>query len=314
MKRLLLTGLPLMLLLAFFSQCKKEKSDDEYRNEEKVKLDKYLVDNNIPQSSLKGGIYYLPDVVGSGDTILQGDYVLMNLTGSLLDKTVFASTDSATAKDNNIYDTYNIYGPVKIKMDTTAVFEKGIMRGITMMKKGGKATFIIPSDYAYQGQTTSIIPKFSTLLYKVEILEVIKNPETFEKQKIHEYLLSHPEYVVDSTSSAGIYHIQLVAGNNTVAKPVDGNSVTFEYTGRYLDGRIYACTSAGTSATLTLGQGLAPVGVENSIKSMRKGEKARFIIPYSLGYGAQTATDSYGYIRVPAYTTILMDITLTDIQ
>jgi len=41
-----------------------------------------------------------------------------------------------------------------------------------MMRKGGKAILVIPSDIAYGPQGRSSIPPYSTLVFEVELLDI----------------------------------------------------------------------------------------------------------------------------------------------
>ena len=50
----------------------------------------------------------------------------------------------------------------------------GVIEGIKKMRKGGKATFIIPWDSGYgaDGWIEQKIPPYSTLIYEVEIINI----------------------------------------------------------------------------------------------------------------------------------------------
>jgi FKBP-type peptidyl-prolyl cis-trans isomerase len=49
---------------------------------------------------------------------------------------------------------------------------KGWDEGISMMRQGGKATLIIPSNIAYSDRDMGVIPPYSTLVFDVELVEV----------------------------------------------------------------------------------------------------------------------------------------------
>ncbi|RLD87240.1 MAG: peptidylprolyl isomerase, partial [Bacteroidetes bacterium] len=46
--------------------------------------------------------------------------------------------------------------------------------GIAMMRKGGKAVMVIPSDLAYGPQGNRGIPPSSTLVFEVELIDIVK--------------------------------------------------------------------------------------------------------------------------------------------
>jgi FKBP-type peptidyl-prolyl cis-trans isomerase len=48
----------------------------------------------------------------------------------------------------------------------------GMDEGIALMKEGGKATLIIPSDLAYRSNGSGDIPGYTPLVFAVELLDV----------------------------------------------------------------------------------------------------------------------------------------------
>jgi len=52
---------------------------------------------------------------------------------------------------------------------------KGLEEAIGLMKEGEKSLVILPSEQAFgsEGSSTGMIPPFTSLIFEVEILEVI---------------------------------------------------------------------------------------------------------------------------------------------
>ena len=92
---------------------------------------------------------------GTGAQPQEGDKVLVNYKGTLIDGTQFDANDSIE---------FNVGGVVP-----------GFREGIMAMKEGGKAILTMPSDLAYgdrgAGQN---IPGGSTLQFEVDLLKVVK--------------------------------------------------------------------------------------------------------------------------------------------
>ena len=84
--------------------------------------------------------------------------VKVNLTVKLIDGTKIFSTD-----DRGEPFEYE-YGQ---NFDT-----KGLEEGVGMLKKGGKARFVIPPSLGYGDITAGKIPPNSTLVFDVELLDV----------------------------------------------------------------------------------------------------------------------------------------------
>jgi FKBP-type peptidyl-prolyl cis-trans isomerase FkpA/FKBP-type peptidyl-prolyl cis-trans isomerase FklB len=49
---------------------------------------------------------------------------------------------------------------------------KGWQIGIPLMKKGGKATFYVPSELGYGGNDMGAIPPNSILIFDIELIDV----------------------------------------------------------------------------------------------------------------------------------------------
>jgi FKBP-type peptidyl-prolyl cis-trans isomerase FkpA len=46
--------------------------------------------------------------------------------------------------------------------------------GVQMMKPGGKAKLVCPPDTAYAGRGSGLVPANATLIFEVELLDVVK--------------------------------------------------------------------------------------------------------------------------------------------
>ena len=89
-----------------------------------------------------------------------GSIVKVHYTGTLLDGTKFDSS-----RDKN--------EPWEFTLGAKPLQAiKGFDEGITMMKKGGKATLIIPSTIGYGERDMGQIPPYSTLVFDIELIDV----------------------------------------------------------------------------------------------------------------------------------------------
>ena len=96
--------------------------------------------------------------VGEGDEVSDGDTLSVHYTGTLLDGSVF---DSSQGRD-----------PFEFKIGQGDVIE-GWDKGIVGMKKGGIRKLTIPPSLAYGDQGYgNTIPPNSTLIFEVELLEI----------------------------------------------------------------------------------------------------------------------------------------------
>ncbi len=98
--------------------------------------------------------------VGTGETVESGDSVVMHYTGTLTDGTKF---DSSLDRNE----------PFETVIGVGQVIE-GWDKGVVGMKVGGKRKLVIPPEMAYGDRTMGPIPANSTLIFEVELLEVLK--------------------------------------------------------------------------------------------------------------------------------------------
>ncbi len=105
------------------------------------------------------GLVYQEIKAGTGDQPKATDKVKVHYTGTLTDGTVF---DSSVQRGQPA--TFPLNGVIKCWTE-----------GLQLMKVGGKAKFICPSDLAYgdRGSPPKIKPG-ATLVFEVELLEIVK--------------------------------------------------------------------------------------------------------------------------------------------
>jgi FKBP-type peptidyl-prolyl cis-trans isomerase len=94
----------------------------------------------------------------------------------------------------------------------------------------------------------------------------------------------------------------------TGATAVTGDTLTVNYVGMFLDGRVFdSSAAAGRPFTFRLGAGQVIAGWDQGIPGMRVGGKRRLTIPSSLAYGPQ------GSGPIPPNTPIRFDVELVSI-
>jgi FKBP-type peptidyl-prolyl cis-trans isomerase len=132
----------------------------EAEGKEKPALEKYLADNNVKVKPTASGLYYIETKKGSGPSPKATDMVKVNYTGRLVDGTVFDSSE----KNGQ---------PVEFQLNQVI---PGWTEGLQLMKKGGKATLIIPSSLGYGPRGGGPIPPYAPLVFEVELLDISAPP------------------------------------------------------------------------------------------------------------------------------------------
>jgi len=298
--------------LKFYINLHSAESLEQLQAKEQETMKTYLEENGITAEPLASGLYFIEEKPGEGKTIDTGYIVLFHFGIELADGSkVFSSRDRGEAMQLT-------YGQ---PFDT-----KGFDQGIGMMKKGGKARFIVPSNLAFGQQGRgSIVPPFSTLVYDVEVIDVfskeeysryqeMKNKEkemqkleskNQEGAKLNAYLKEN-NITVKPTAS-GLYYIEVEKGTGAKAEP--GKKVKVHYVGTLLDGTKFdSSLDRGEPFSFTLGQGQVIQGWDEGIAMMNVGGKAKLIIPSSIAYGDR----DMGTIK--PYSTLVFDVELLGVE
>jgi peptidylprolyl isomerase len=196
-----------------------------------------------------------------GQSPKNGDKVVVHYTGKLTNDTVF---DSSVKRGQ----------PFQFDLGKGRVI-KGWDEGIALLKKGEKATLIIPSELGYGNRSAGSIPPNSTLIFDVELLDII------EKVVPKPYDTKGKDTI---TLPSGLKYILVEQGKGS--KAVAGKNVMVHYTGYLPDGKIFdSSIERGSPINFVLGNGQVIKGWDEGIQQLNVGSKARLIIPSDLGYG-----------------------------
>ncbi|TVR72126.1 MAG: hypothetical protein EA408_07340 [Marinilabiliales bacterium] len=281
--------------------CSREDSRIE---EERVKLEQYLQEQGYtgiePTSS---GLYHVVIEDGTGEIPSRSDFVNIEFVAKLVDGTVFETSDEDVASQHNILRADKLYGPAKFNLEQLGI--QGLREGIMLMKEGGSSRLIIPSNLAFGSADLGIIPPYSTLIYDVDLLDVIADPAEHEKNLLEQFIEDNDIDV--SPTQSGLYYIEKEPGEGNL--PGDNKSVTINFKGYLLDGRLFDKSSAANPVVLNTSATDIIPGFIEGIRLMRKGGKARFIIPWNIGYGAGGSLDGI----IPPYSTLIFDVELIEI-
>ncbi|MCK4662239.1 MAG: FKBP-type peptidyl-prolyl cis-trans isomerase [Bacteroidales bacterium] len=161
----------LMVTFRTAKEYKREKEEflkwiEDFGDYEKLVLKRFIEEDKINVEPIDGNLYYLQIKEGTGKEVEIGDLITVHYEGRFLNGKFFDSTK----KRNQ---------PLEFVYGTEWQVIKGLERGIGMMKEGGKAVLIFPSELAWGniGSTTGIIPPFTSVIFEVEILKVVPREE-----------------------------------------------------------------------------------------------------------------------------------------
>jgi FKBP-type peptidyl-prolyl cis-trans isomerase FklB len=145
---------------------KEAKSKKEIADEENKAIgEKFLAENKLKEGvkTTESGLQYIVISEGSGMKPTATDRVKVTYKGTVLDGTVFDSNSDGFE--------FMLNGVIA-----------GWTEGVQLMSVGSTYKFFIPSELAYgESQRGSIIKPNSTLVFEVELLDIIKDEEASKK-------------------------------------------------------------------------------------------------------------------------------------
>jgi FKBP-type peptidyl-prolyl cis-trans isomerase len=128
---------------------------------EKTLLKHFIQEKDISIQPTRSGLYCIKTFETQGARPKGGNIVTVHYEGQFLNGDYFDST-----KKRNM--------PFDFVFGKEMQVVKGLEEGIGLMREGEKAILIMPSQLAFgqMGSSTGIIPPFTTIVFKVEILKI----------------------------------------------------------------------------------------------------------------------------------------------
>jgi FKBP-type peptidyl-prolyl cis-trans isomerase len=137
-----------------------QEANDKQAEVEGAKGSAFLEENKKREGVIttESGLQYEVLKEGVGASPNATDKVKVHYHGTLIDGTVF---DSSVERGKPI--TFGLNQVIK-----------GWTEGVQLMREGAKYKFYIPQELGYGGRAAGKIPPYSTLIFEVELLEVVK--------------------------------------------------------------------------------------------------------------------------------------------
>ena len=262
----------------------------------------YIKENNITVAPTESGIYIISLEKGKGRCPVKGEKVEVDYDVYTLDGQMVGSS----SKYEEIFsfvlgDGYAIPGWEEV---------------LPMMHLGEKVRAIIPFEMAYGEHSVFGMPPFTNLVYDIKLNKII----TVEEQRViaqkeMEKMKADSEVALEryvkkngfeKRTASGLYYMFKEENNGKV--PSKGAIVKMKFNARVLDGpELGSSEQLGGLYEITYGETPVLPGFQEGVGLMTVGDKATFVLPYYLAYGA----NSYG--NVPAFGNVIFDIDIVDI-
>jgi peptidylprolyl isomerase len=255
-------------------------------NESAEKSDWPVIGDGIPEIdetaavTTESGLTVVTMKEGEGDAVAAGDLVAVHYHGWL-------------ASDGTQFDSSAKRGePIGFPLGAGRVIP-GWDEGVATMKIGGKARLRIPFAIAYGENGRGPIPAKADLVFDVWLVGSFSTakdgiPEIDESKAV--------------TSPTGLVKILMNEGEG---QTVGSSTASVHYHGWLAaDGSLFDSSARrGKPISFPVGVGMVIPGWDEGISEMKVGEKARFRIPATLGYGERSPGAA-----IPANSDLVFDV------
>ncbi len=169
MKRIVFATLIFSILM--MSACKKDKDTDPEEVYSGISLEEYINQNYINLTPIdESGVYVIITDSGTGAIPSEGDLLYCYYKGFYLDGTPFDTLYQRPAdEDLPDYSGRTPYPFTYLPTDTIKHIA-GWYKGFGQLKRGSKATFLLPADQAYGEKGKKPILPYTPLRFDVELI------------------------------------------------------------------------------------------------------------------------------------------------
>ena len=237
-----------------------------------------------------------------------------------------------TDKDSVLYSSFDKGVPIKIQVQPARNIDD-LMDIFPLMKENDSALVKVPTDSIFKDITTPrplFLPAGSYIDFFVKITKVqslndaiaernaaLAQMKAAEAPGIAKYIADHK--LVVKTTLSGLKYV--ITKPSLKAKPLKGDTVFVNYTGRLVDGTVFDSSIQADALAgglnqpgrvyeplkFVLGHGEVIPGWDEGLLLINTGAKATFVIPSALAYGAN------GNQGIDPYSPLVFDIELVKI-
>ncbi len=205
---------------------------------------------------------------------------------------------------SNTYDTIYFSSKNYLADFSNPNLTSGLIKGLSMMSEGEMGKIIVPPSLSYTEENNFGIAPYSTLVYEVRAIAAA--PAIEEKSKIDKYLYLN-NAKPDSILPNGIYYFVNTQSENAELPDAQLNANIYYSDSLYLLNETTPVQSCQNCNTILNSNNFDNFKIK-CITTIKAGEEATFIIPYTEGYGTT------GSQNIPPYATLLYKIKLDSIK
>lgn len=275
----------------------------------------------------EGDMQYIIHEDKDGPAIKEGDFIALHAI-------------QKTEEDSVLQNSYDYDRPMFVAEQKSA-FKGDIYGALAMLSEGDSATFKINLDSLQQKMNMPKPPntkgKYMVFTFKIDkVIPKGKLADSIFQGKIDQFLKAEVQkaknqeagkissYISSkdlkpTATPSGLNYVVESQGNGP--KPVAGDTVKLNYTGRFLTGKVFDTSLPAVAKKegsfnpmrpyepmkVAVGSHATIPGFDEGLMLFSKGTKATLIIPSKLGWGEQGAQ------AIPPYMPVVFDIEVMDI-
>jgi FKBP-type peptidyl-prolyl cis-trans isomerase FkpA len=253
-----------------------------------------------------------------GATVKSGDYMILSYVITKEGNDSLIINSKSVSQDGS--------GFVNFPMKNSS-FKGSFEDGLMMMAKGDSAAFVISADsFFLKTNRENQLPKgfspgqYIKGVFKIKEIRSAKEVEENQKKQQAEQEAmakemeakekpAYDKYLADNKITAkptasGLIYIETKKGSGP--NPQSTDIVKVHYTGKLLDGTTFDSSEGKDPVEFPLNQVI--MGWTEGLQLMKKGGKAKLILPSALAYGPK------GGGPIPPYSPLVFDVELLDVK
>lgn len=292
-----------IIFVSFLGSClsKVVFEDDIILQQNETQIQQYISNKKIVATKAPNGVFYsITKANPNGRVLTLGDTIRLHYIISRLDG---FKVDSSSVLKNQPFTFFNNGGASNI-----------FLRMLPFMKEGEQATFILPSKLAGDSQGFPNIPPNSPIRCDITFFKNYSEDITVDNYVVAKKLTLKEKIAVVSSITGFTNYVNYIQVKPGVTDLIAGKIAKIKYTGRLLNGFVFD-SNANRTDSLNYTVGATPTasinnyvqGFRTGIDKMKLGEKATFIFPSGLGYGAN-GTRGKTPDTIPGNATLIFEI------
>lgn len=247
------------------------KEEDSLMKAESALFETYKAENLAGYTEITPGVFLLEEVKGKGALVNDTAIISMKMKGTTVKGKEFLPEDEM---------------PFDFRLADENQIPFNWDEALKTLREGssGKMVFTSQNAFGKRGFRQGMVGPFESVMIEYSIVKISASMKEFEGYSIGQFVKRNN--IKEKPVAGGMYFVPETKGTGPLLK--SGDKVMVHYTGFYLDMGVFdSSRQRGEPMEVTIDESDVIKGWHKALKMMRVGDRARIILPSSLGYGAE---------------------------